>query len=308
MSRLSGTTDGLGGTNHWERVAAQLLAPLLHAATIGGDDMGRVLTWVKTQRVGAAMAALSRVGNEVAGESLQSTLDTEPRQRDSAFNTVRTVLDAYEDPHVLEASRACTIDALKVVESTGALYLVATASDQARLAPLFLGLLDQVTRAAYQRAARKRASTGAVVSSDQQRLLLLLDEAANIAPIPDLATLASTAGGEGVQLLTIFQDLSQLRHRYGSEWGSIASNHVCKIALPGITDAETLRYFAQVTGDEEIFETSTSHSEGRRSTTESLRRRPILGERDLRELAPGELVALYGHRPPVLAGLRLFDR
>jgi type IV secretory pathway TraG/TraD family ATPase VirD4 len=94
---------------------------------------------------------------------------------------------------------------------------VATASDQSRLSPLFLGLFDQVTRAAYGRGAFARANEGHVVGGEEQRLLLLLDEAANIAPIPDLATLASTAGGEGIQLLTIFQDLSQLRHRYGSE-------------------------------------------------------------------------------------------
>ena len=111
------------------------------------------------------------------------------------------VLDSYEDPGVLDASRSCRIDARQLVESTGALYLVATASDQSRLAPLFLGLLDQVTRAAYERAASARASDGQVVRMDRQRLLLLLDEAANIAPIPDLATLASTAGGEGVQVV-----------------------------------------------------------------------------------------------------------
>ena len=304
MSRLSGTTDGLGGSNHWQRVAAQLLAPLLHAAALDQRyGMDTVLSWVKTQRVGAAMAALVRAENKVAEESLQSTLDTEQRQRDSAFNTVRTVLDAYEDPDVLAS--AVRDDDAPVLDRGGTLYLVATASDQSRLAPLFLGLLDQVLRDTFLRAAQTRAKHGAAVAEDDQRLLLLLDEAANIAPLPELATLASTAGGEGVQLLTIFQDLSQLRHRYGSEWGSIASNHTTKVLLPGVGDPETLHYFSRLSGDVEVLERSETRGDGRSSTTEGPRRRPLLDEAALRALPSGSGLLWAGTVPPARLGLRV---
>jgi type IV secretion system protein VirD4 len=135
--------------------------------------------------------------------------------------------------------------------------------------------------------------------------MLLLDEAANIAPIPDLATLASTAGGEGVQLVTIYQDMSQLRHRYGSQWGSIASNHVAKVVLPGITDPETLSYFTSTVGDEEVLSTTTSTAaDGRTSTSRSPQRRLVVSQRELRELPRGQGVCLYGARAPIRFALR----
>jgi TraM recognition site of TraD and TraG len=39
------------------------------------------------------------------------------------------------------------------------------------------------------------------------RLLLCLDEAGNIAAIPELPELATTGRGQGIQLLSIFHDL-----------------------------------------------------------------------------------------------------
>ncbi len=55
-------------------------------------------------------------------------------------------------------------------------------------------------------------------------LLLLLDGCANIAPPPGLDEIASTAAALGVQLLTIFQDLSQVQVRWGNRAGSILNN------------------------------------------------------------------------------------
>lgn len=313
MSKVSGTTAGLGGaSNHWERVAAQLLAPLLLAASTGGRDMGDVVRWVMTKELEEAKVLLELldVAGEVALTSLQSYLDLEPRARDSAFSTARTVLDVYEDPDVVAATDGWDIGPGRLLDGgQNTLYLVANATDQTRLAPLFLALLDELLHAAFAAASERRAMTGSPVlrpdGDEAPRLLVLLDEAANIAPIPDLATLASTAGGEGVQLVTIYQDLSQLRHRYGTEWGSIASNHVAKVVLPGVTDPETLRYFAATVGEEEVKVTSTSRgADGRRSTSESLQRREVVTQRELRELPRGQGICLYGQRPPIRFGLR----
>lgn len=313
MSKVSGTTAGLGGaSNHWERVAAQLLAPMLLAASNGGLHMGDVVRWVMTkelEEVKSLLLLLEREG-EVALTSLQSYLDLEPRARDSSFSTARTVLDAYEDPDVVAASTSWDITPEWLLDGgSHTLYLVANASDQTRLAPVFLAQLDELLRSAFLAAASRRARNGNPLrrpdGTTAPRLLLLLDEAANIAPIPDLATLASTAGGEGIQLVTIYQDLSQLRHRYGTEWGSIASNHVAKVVLPGVTDPETLAYFSATVGDEEVLMTSRSTGEaGKRSTSESVQRRPVLSQRDLRELPRGQGICVYGARAPARFLLR----
>jgi len=45
-------------------------------------------------------------------------------------------------------------------------------------------------------------------------LLLCLDEAGNVAPLPNLAEIASTAPSHNIQLVSIFHDLQQARSRY----------------------------------------------------------------------------------------------
>jgi type IV secretory pathway TraG/TraD family ATPase VirD4 len=314
MARVSGTTSGLGGAGkHWERVAAQVLAPLLLGASTGGLDMGDVVRWVMTKDLEEPRWLVDLLGaeGEVALRSMRSYLDLEPRARDSAFSTARTVLDAYEDPEVQTACASWDLRPQRVLDGgANTVYLQAGSSDQARLAPVFLALVDELLAAALRKSSERRAQSGHPLQtadgSVAPRLLLLLDEAANIAPLPDLATLASTVGGEGIQLVTIFQDLSQLRHRYGTEWGSIASNHVAKVILPGITDPETLNYITASVGEEEVLgrSTATAH-DGRRSVSESVSRRAITDARSLRELGTGEGLCLYGSRPPVRFRLRL---
>ncbi|MBK5287303.1 MAG: TraM recognition domain-containing protein [Acidimicrobiia bacterium] len=57
-------------------------------------------------------------------------------------------------------------------------------------------------------------------------MLLALDEAMNIAPLRDLAVLASTVAGTGIELITIAHDFSQIVARYGeAEAHTIVANH-----------------------------------------------------------------------------------
>lgn len=72
-------------------------------------------------------------------------------------------------------------------------------------------------------------------------MLVVLDEAANIAPLRNLGTLATTAAGTGVQLVTVWHSHSQLRARYGADTGdAVAADHPVLLSLPGQRDAETL--------------------------------------------------------------------
>jgi hypothetical protein len=74
-----------------------------------------------------------------------------------------------------------------------------------RLRPLFSMLVQELLTHGYEKAADHLTPP----------LLLLLDEAANIAPIPNLDTIAATAAGQGIQLMSIFHDMTQLRTVHG---------------------------------------------------------------------------------------------
>ena len=79
-----------------------------------------------------------------------------------------------------------------------------------------------------------------------------MDELANIAPISDLDKIASTCGGYGIVLISIFQDLTQLGGIYGSHGGTVVNNHRSKLCMSGITDHTTLDYVEKVVAHENV--------------------------------------------------------
>ena len=74
----------------------------------------------------------------------------------------------------------------------------------------------------------------------------------------------------GVQLVTVWQDLAQVRARYGARAPTVLNNHRAKLFLPGIADPDTLEYASRLIGDEEATLPSvTRDPKGGRSTTQS---------------------------------------
>ena len=89
-------------------------------------------------------------------------------------------------------------------------------------------------------AFERSAQTGRPIDPP---LLLALDEAANIAPLPNLDEIASSGPGQGVQLLTILQNLSQATDRWGKDRAeTIIANHRARLFCSGIGDRATLDY------------------------------------------------------------------
>ena len=114
-------------------------------------------------------------------------------------------------------------------------------------------------------------------------LLVVLDEAAHIAPLPELDGLAATSASHGIQLVTIWQDLAQVKGRYGSRAPTVLNNHRAKLFLPGIADPETLEYASRLVGDEEVTQPSvTRDPRGARSTTSRTSFRRLLPPEELR--------------------------
>ena len=131
-------------------------------------------------------------------------------------------------------------------------------------------------------------------------LLLVLDEAANIAPLRDLAQIASTAAGLGIQLVTIWQDRAQITARYGEHAATVVNNHRAKLVLSGITDAATTGDIAQVIGDTEVVRQSTTiDADGRTSATRATQNQLLASAAALRQLRPFEGVLVYSHLPPI---------
>jgi type IV secretion system protein VirD4 len=183
-------------------------------------------------------------------------------------------------------------------DGANTLYLCAPAHDQRRLRGYFTALTQQVLSHAFE------CSTRAARPLDPP-LLVVLDEAAHIAPLAELDALAATCASHGIQLVTIWQDLAQVRGRYGARAPTVLNNHRAKLFLPGIADPDTLDYASRLVGDEEVTQPSvTRDPNGRRSTTSTTTPRRLLPPEELRCLPRGQAVLVYGTLPPVRLRLR----
>ncbi len=253
----AGTTD----QTHWSRRAQALLAPLLHAAAVGGREIDGVLEWVLRHDLDQPTLLLEQnQGSELATGLLGGLQNTEARERSSIFSAAADSLDAYTSQQALEIARDQNFHPERFVLSQATLYIHAPAEHQTAAAPLVCGLLADIRRAVYQAHRDGTLKT---------RVLFALDEVANIAPLDDLPQIASEGAGQGLALLAALQDLSQARVRWGQAADGFLTLFGTKLILPDVADPKTLEGISLMLGeyDRQMVSTTTSHAGGFFSST-----------------------------------------
>lgn len=295
----SARASNLDEADFWYSAAAKLLAPLLYAASTSGADMETVVRWVDRQEEDEVERALMRAGNPHALDAARATSMREERQRSSIYTTTETILAAYADPRVMNVARRPDVSPAALLDGGAhTLYLAGPAHEQRRLAPVFAALVEEIVALAYE----LHNITGKPL---ERPLLIVGDELANIAPIRSLPQIASTGAGQGIQLVSIFQDLAQLEERWGRSWRTVASAHRAKLFGTGIGDPGTLAYIRELSGESEYEQRSdTSGFLGQHSQTIGATYRSIAPSHVVREADPGTAVLVYGNLPPAKLRLR----
>jgi type IV secretion system protein VirD4 len=285
----------------WKTMGTKFLAPILHAAAVKGLVMRDVLHWLDTREDEAVTEILQVTGVQAALDAWNSSQWRGERARDSLYATAEEVLHVYGNERVAAWTEGHNLDVDYFLQGEHTIYLYAPAHQQRLLRPLFETITQQVVAAAQEKAAR--SPDGLL----DPRLGLFLDEAGNCAALSDLDVLATTARGQGIQLVTVWHDKSQLEARYGAKASTILNNHRAKLFLSGLADLSALELGSRLIGDRQQVEQSRSlGSDGRHSLNESPLYRPLLPVEDLRRLRPGEGVLLYGHLRPTPVRLRPF--
>ncbi len=270
-----------GGGSHWTERAQALLAPLLHAASLDGADMRTVLTWVDRHQALPAQQVLAGAPGrttELARNLLDGIVATDERELSGIWSTASGSLTGFRSDQALDTTAQPNFDPDRFVGSSDTIYIAASAHHQALVAPMVVGLLEDIRRAAY---ARHAAVAGHRTSPSRPPVLFALDEVANIAPIPDLPAMVSEGGGQGVTTLACFQDLSQARQRWPGRADGFASLFGATAVLPGIGDVATLEALSTLAGDEElpVRSVSAGRSAGDRPLTDLVSGgRPQYGE------------------------------
>jgi type IV secretory pathway TraG/TraD family ATPase VirD4 len=232
--------------------------------------------------------------------AMLSSVDQRPeKERGTVFSTVMRIFSVFNESAVAASAMTSQFDPQSFLRDRGTLYLCTPRQSPERIASLFVGILMTVVTRAYAVAAR--LPRGRL----QPELALFLDELANVVPIEELPALASQGAGRGIVLMSIIQDFSQLRVRYGADRAnSILNNHGCKMVLPGVSDPETSEVIAKLVGRAEYTDVQVSHNDGKASRSYSLRREQMASPDALRQLPEGTGVVLYRGKPPTIVRLR----
>jgi type IV secretion system protein VirD4 len=299
---------GVEGGDFWAVAAEQRLAPLLYAAAQSGADIEQVVTWVYGQGrrkldsvldglMASAAIEQQHLDARAAYDAVRAFDAQADRTRTSIEATAQALLRAYRFTRVARSARGCEITPERLLQSSATLYLIGDAKASKLLRPIFLALLSEVIDAAYELANRHGGRL-------ELPLLVCLDEAGNVAPLPNLAEIASTAPSHNIQLISIFHDLAQARSRYRQQAETVVNSHRARMLLPGVADLDTLRYFSGLVGEEERRE--LTRTSGRGGTTRSYghRQAPLISPEALRQLPEGHALLLYGRLAPVRVRLR----
>lgn len=298
-------------------LAEQLLWPLLWVGAVSGCTMRDIVRWVLTQDrpteagpgeiaplLDAQLYALDPARHEEAAsvlDAMSAAWLLDERTRSNVYATVQTLIRSWADPTVAACADTQDVDLDWLLSGSNTLYICAPQHEQARLAPVFGGLIGDLVQQAFERAGRN--------NQPLPPTLLVLDEAGNT-PARWLPGVASTCAGIGVLLVTIWQSKAQIDAAYGRLADSVITNHGTKIIFSGVSDPATLEYVARLLGDEEILRRSTTLDldSGRRSISEAVHATRLVPAHVLRQVRPGQALLVHGTLPPAHLRARPYYR
>ena len=301
---------GVEEGDFWAVAAEQRIAPLLYTAARTESGVDALMRWTYGQGARELDESLARLAGEASDEAeladAHAAYDAvrafelqADRTRSSIEATAQALLRAYRFSRVARSARTCEITPDRLLDEAATLYLIGDAKASKLLRPIFLALLSEIVDRAYERATLAGGRL-------PRPLLLCLDEAGNVAPLPNLAEIASTAPSHNIQLLSIFHDLAQARSRFGRQAETVINSHRARMLLPGVADLDTLRYFAGLVGEEEARDVTRTAGAGGTTRSHSRRRRPLVSAEALRQLPDGHALLVYGRIPPTRLRLRLW--
>ena len=112
----------------------------------------------------------------------------------------------------------------------------------------------------------------------------------------------STLAGLGVQIVTIWQSVAQIKAAYKDQAGTIIANHRTMLFYSGIRDTYDLA--TRLVGDEEIVNRQLTTDlgtgvGGRKAVAESTTTSTLVPGHVLRQQPTGSALCIHGNLPPI---------
>jgi type IV secretion system protein VirD4 len=283
-----------------EAETAFLAALFAHTATLTEPTPLTAYQLFTRQKQADLLEQLAASPSEVAQEQTFIFQQTQERMRGSIVPAIAAKLQFLRDPRVARFTSA-ELTALNLGSlrcSLGAAYWCLPEQDVVRLRPLsslfFALAMDQIVRAAPEK------------DEEGVTVLTLLDEFANIGPLPHFDSMLTLARSRGLSVWLCLQCLSQLEDHYGKPAANtILANCATRIALAGL-DPESAEYVSKLLGQATVTLSrpswSLTHFLGRTSGVSYQRAsspRPLLTADEVRRLDANEALAVLFNHPPI---------
>ncbi|GHS89269.1 conjugal transfer protein TraG [Actinomycetota bacterium] len=307
------SATGMSGENApWATTSGGIVQALLHAAALDSRTIADVYTWSRSPaKADEAMRILETRGRGDAWHLTIAQVRTEdPRMRankwfgvDNAFAglAVKAVRDR------LVPRPGAVFDTAAFLAASGTCYMVARGADVTEgsttagtVGGFYSLFLDHVTDTA------RRLSQAAPGGRLDPPLTIVADELANIDPWSAAPRMSAAGGGEGIQLVKVFQSRSQAAAAYGDKAEETMWDNSTNVILGGGKSEDYLGALSRTLGEVEHKRVRTSFS-GRdpftADTSVDGEWRPAVSVDELRRLPAGTALVVQDRIRPVLTDL-----
>ena len=279
--------------SYWISAAIMVLRIYLHAAALGRRAMRDVVRW-STQPANPEPIAILREA-ETAGEgargwaaALESAAHSHPEHVGAVWATLVQGLTCFSDPDVLEACSPGPRDVFDVREfltGRNTLYILGKEQASGGIAPVVTAMLEDMFDEVRKVASRMPGSRL------DPPLTIELNEAAHIAPLPNLPGYMGDSGGFSIALHVYLQSLSQARSRWGEHEAMIMwDNAAIRVIMGGAGNVDDLDDVSRLMGEVRgPAGRSSGKAEGR----------PVLSAEEIRTLKFGTAVVVARAARPV---------
>jgi len=243
---------------HWNGEARALIAGLLLHCASSADPAKRTpgflrhcltLPPAETHRLLREMQASTSAGGLVA-RAAGRRLQQNEREAASILSTAQRHTHFLDFPQVAASLAGSDFALAEIMQRNGTVFL-ALPPDRLRTCSRWLRLLvGQAIRETVRNPPQGR------------RALLLLDECASLGYLRPLEDALGVAAGYGLQIWCVFQDMHQLRARYGRAADSFLAN-AGMLQFFNVSDLETARWLSESLGRRTVAGRGRSGGEAR---------------------------------------------
>ncbi|MDQ6898078.1 MAG: type IV secretory system conjugative DNA transfer family protein [Candidatus Dormibacteraeota bacterium] len=311
LTEAAGTGRNVENRDHWREGSKRLLRGLFlasaHHPTRPGD-FAVVHEWLSRgladpstgehpleEPIGILRGLSVFKGDKYAADlwaaELEGVLGMGPgSERRGFFSAALTTIAAVSNPTVLRSTEGTDFDAERFLLTRSSLYIVSPTEHQRAVAPLISMLIQSIVHTAYRLHREGRLSA---------RLLLSLDDMANCAPLPELESIISQGGGQGVNVAWNLQSLAQNEGNYGQAAARAIWNATrCKVAFGGLDPEAGAESVSVSIGDERVVVPGQSQTGSGPRGSKHVSWRRLLSASQVREIPNGWAVLVYLNLPP----------